>query len=59
MLMAVDHFSRWPEVILLRKTDAKHVFTAIEGMFRTHGLPVSVRSDNGPPFISNEMETFL
>ena len=59
LLVTVDNFSRWPEVILLRKTDAKHVITAMEGMFRTHGLPVSVRSDNGPPFTPNEFETFL
>ena len=28
-------------------------------MFRTHGLPDSVRSDNGPPFASKEFEGFV
>ena len=28
-------------------------------MFLTHGLPVSVQSDNGPPFASKEFEVFL
>ena len=31
----------------------------MEGIFRTHGLPVSVRSDNGPPFASKEFDAFL
>ena len=59
LLVAVDNYTRWPEVILLKKTDARHVITAMEGIFRTHGLPVSVRSDNGPPFTSKEFDAFL
>ena len=59
LLVAVDNYSRWPEVILLRKTDAAHVTRAMEGMFQTHGLPLSVRSDNGPPFSSTQFEGFL
>ena len=45
--------------MVLKKTDAQHVITAMEAMFRTHGLPVSVQSDNGPPFASKEFEVFL
>ena len=59
LLVAVDNYTRWPEVILLKKTDARHVITAMEGIFRTHGLPVSVRSDDGPPFASKEFDAFL
>ena len=54
-----DHYSRWPEVVLLKKTDASHVRKSMEAMFRTHGLPDTVRSDNGPPFASKEFEGFL
>ena len=59
LLVAVDNYSRWPEVILLRKTDAAHVRRAMEGMFQTHGLPLSVRSDSGPPFSSTPFDGFL
>ena len=59
LLVTVDNYTRWPEVILLKKTDARHVITAMEGIFRTHWLPVSVRSDNGPPFASKEFDAFL
>ena len=31
----------------------------MEGIFQTHGIPESVRSDNGPPFSSEEFEGFL
>ena len=50
LLVAMDNYSRWPEVILLKKTDAAHVRRAMEGMFQTHGLPVTVRKNNGPLF---------
>ena len=50
LLVVIDNFSRWPEVVLVKKTDAQHIITAMEGIFRTHGLPQSIRSDNGPPF---------
>ena len=59
LLVVVDNYSRWPEVILLKKTDASHVTRAMEGIFQTHGIPESVRSDNGPPFSSAEFEGFL
>ena len=59
LLVVVDYYSRWPEVVLLKKTDAGHVTKSMEAMFRTHGLPDIVRSDNGPPFASKEFEGFL
>lgn len=58
-LVVVDNYSRWPEVILLKKPDSQHVVAALEAIFLTHGLPLSVRSDNGPPFTSHDFEQFL
>ncbi|CAB4026424.1 Transposon Tf2-9 poly [Paramuricea clavata] len=52
LLVVTDNFSRWPEVVLVKKTDAQHINTALEGIFRAHGLPQSIRTDNGPPFAS-------
>ena len=59
LLVVLDHSSRWLEAILLKKTDAQHVIKSIEAIFRTHGLPEALRSDNGPPFASKELEGFL
>ena len=54
LLVVVDYYSRWVEAVLLKKTDAQHVIKSMEAVFRTHGLPETVRSDNGPPFASME-----
>ena len=59
LLVVVDYYSRWIEAILLKKTDAQHVIRSMEAIFRTHGLPEAVRSDNGPLFASREFEGFL
>jgi hypothetical protein len=50
LLVIADYFSRWPEIINLKKADTAHVIRALEAVFRTHGLPMSLGSDNGPPF---------
>lgn len=57
LLVVVDYFSRWMEAILLKKADAQHVIKCMEAIFSTHGLPETVRSDNGQPFASKEFET--
>ena len=46
LLVVVDYYSRWIEAILLKKTDAHHVVKSMEAIFRTHGLPECLRSDN-------------
>ena len=35
------------------------MWLSMEAIFRTHGLPESLRSNNGPPFASEQFETFL
>ena len=59
LLVVVDYYSRWLEAILLKKTDAQHVIKSMEAIFRTHGLPEALRSDNRPPFASKVFEGFL
>ena len=59
LLLIVDNYSHWPEVILLCKTDAAHVTRAMMGLFQTHGLPVTTGTDNGPPFSSAQVKGFL
>ena len=59
LLVVIDYYSRWPEVAFMKKTDAKQVIKCVEGMFQTHGLPDSLRSDNCLPFASREFEQYL
>ena len=41
------------------KTDAHNIIKSMELIFQTHGLPESVRSDNGQPFASAEFGKVL
>ena len=58
-LPVIDYFSRWPEVVWMRNITAQNIIKCLETMFATHGLPYSVRSDNGPQFVAVEFEGFL
>ena len=43
----------------MTKTTAKDVIKSLTRIFQTHGFPVSFRTDNGPPFTSNDLENYL
>lgn len=57
-LILVDSFSRWVEVILMRKTDAMNVIDALSVVFTRFGDPRVIVSDNGPPFNSAEFSRY-
>ncbi|XP_037529349.1 uncharacterized protein K02A2.6-like [Rhipicephalus sanguineus] len=57
-LLVVDYYSRFPEVVTLRSTTARAVIDALKSIFARHGIPQDVRSDNGPPFSSQELAAF-
>ncbi|XP_037504914.1 uncharacterized protein K02A2.6-like [Rhipicephalus sanguineus] len=57
-LLVVDYYSRFPEVVTLRSTTARAVIDALKSIFARHGIPQDVRSDNGPPFSSQEFAAF-
>ena len=59
ILVTVDYYSRYFKATILRATQTKHIVTALENVFTTHGLPVSVTTDNGPQFVSDEFSHFL
>jgi putative transposase len=46
-----DQVSRYLiRAVPVARTDAAHVWPVIEAAFREFGLPLALRSDNGPPF---------
>ncbi|XP_037502386.1 uncharacterized protein K02A2.6-like [Rhipicephalus sanguineus] len=57
-LLVVDYYSRFPEVVTLRSTTARAVIDALKSIFAHHGIPQDIRSDNGPPFSSQEYVAF-
>ncbi len=59
ILVVVDYFSRYYEVAVMKSTTTRKVIEAILPMIARHGVPHSIKSDNGPQFISSEFEEFL
>ena len=57
-LLVVDYFSRYPEVVQLGSTTSNSVIQAMKSIFSRHGIPETVRSDNGPQYSSSEFSKF-
>ncbi|RUA05256.1 MAG: hypothetical protein DSY43_04960 [Gammaproteobacteria bacterium] len=59
VFVVVDYFSRYFEVDVLRSTTAPKIIESLDKIFCTHGLPVTLRTDNGPQFVSEQFESYL
>ena len=57
--MAVDYFSRWMEVDVIRSTTSTTIIKCLDNHFARHGVPVGLRTDNGSNLVSEEMEKYL
>lgn len=58
LLVVVDEYSRFPEVEILQSTSARATIPKLDKIFSTHGIPLQVKTDNGPPFQSSEFADF-
>ena len=58
-LVAVDAYSKWPQVVLMQSTTVAKTVDALRQMFAMHGLPERIVSDNGPQFTAEEFAVFL
>lgn len=58
-LVIVDYYSKFVVVNKLHNKTASNVIAALKNVFSSHGLPVEIFSDNGPPFNSFEFSNFL
>ena len=54
-LIAVDYYSGYFELQDLSNTASNRVITVLKSWFARHGIPVTVISDNGPPFNSGDL----
>ena len=59
LLVVTDYYSRYPEVVILKSTTSDKLIVHLEKIFATHGLPVSMTTDNGPNLVSEEFENYL
>ena len=57
-LYTVDYYSGYFEVDKLEKKDAKQIIKKLKRHFASHGIPVELVSDNGPPYNSEEFANF-
>ena len=58
LLVVIDEYSRYPEVEILQSTSARATIPKLDKIFSTLGIPVQVKTDNGPPFQGSEFADF-
>lgn len=58
LLVIVDYFTRFIEVIVMKQITASLTVKAFHETFCRFGMPKTLRTDNGPQFKSNEFKTF-
>lgn len=58
-LILTDNYSRFLVAIPMDKTDTDAVKRALKKVFNTYYIPKTMKADNGPPFNSVELRTWL
>lgn len=59
VIVVVDYFSRFFEVTVTMSVTTSKMTSCLENVFATHGLPLSLKTDYGRQFVSEEFETYL
>lgn len=59
ILVAVDYYSRYYEIDVMRSITSEKTIESLEAIFARHGLPEVITSDNGPNLVSEEFTTYL
>ena len=57
-LVLVDDCSNWIEVRKLNSTNADNTIAVLKNIFARFGIPITLISDNGPPFSSWKFKNF-
>ena len=59
ILVLIDHFSRWVELVPLRKAEVSDVILVLRDVWMPrHGVPAVLLSDNGPQFTAGIVRGF-
>ena len=59
LLVLIDAYSKWIEVFAVKSTTSTVIMQCLRSVFALFGLPDTLKSDNGPCFVSAEFEMFL
>ena len=49
-MVIVDYYSSYYEYVVMTSTTSEKVIDTVEDNFSHHGLPLKLKSDNGPQF---------
>jgi Integrase zinc binding domain/Integrase core domain len=58
LMITVDYYSRFYEVDIMKSTTAQLTIQRLKPIFVRFGLPYTIRTDNGPQFISEDFQEF-
>ena len=58
LLVIVDYYGRFYEVEVMQSTTTEKIIDRLADTFCRHGLPNTIKSDNGPQFKSNEFREY-
>ena len=58
VLILIDYFSRYPIAKILGSTSAKALLPFLDEIFSLFGIPKRLKTDNGPPFNSEDFRKF-
>jgi hypothetical protein len=59
LLVITDEYSRYPVVEIMNCTSAEKLIPVVDKVFSTFGYPETLKTDNGPQFISNSWKNFM
>lgn len=58
-LVLIDNYSRFLVAVPMEKTDCEAVKKVLKRIFNTYYIPKTLKADNGPPFNSVDLKTWL
>ena len=58
-LLLADSYSKWIELKIMKTTKTWYMIEVLRNWFSRNGMPKLLVSDNGPQFISTELERFI
>ena len=59
LFVVVDYYSRYFEVEITKSTTSEKITDLLSKIFLTHGLAVSIQTDNGPQFVSDHFKRYM
>ena len=58
LLVVGDYFSRYFEVVVMKSVTSERVIRNLDQIFVRHGLPLTITTDNGLQFVSEDFKSY-